>query len=237
MPIPIALVVKNTHTVRDLVMIISIPIPVHWALKSMLCKNGLHHHPILANVACYAGLVYIDLVLLKLSGSLFLFTAAWEGLGICSMPCLKGPSYIYVVFFVFSRSLRGLINQNMTIFTISSKLLVHLQPNLIWWYSIISQSVLWENGLVRSKSRSQERLKMLVNVCPDNIFWTTECFVTKPGIVMQHHNLKCHAEKLVHCVPCQCHSKGFYNWNISISVVFLNSWSVCNQIWFDSTAS
>ena len=50
-------------------------------------------------------------------------------------------------------------------------------------------------GLLRSKSRSQQRFKMLVNVCPDDIFWTTEHFVTKPSIVMQHHKPECHAEK------------------------------------------
>ena len=49
---------------------------------------------------------------------------------------------------------------------------------------------------------------MLVNV-----------FVTKHGIVMQHHKPKCHAEKLVHCVQCQGHSEGLYNQNMSISVV------------------
>ena len=35
---------------------------------------------------------------------------------------------------------------------------------------------------------------MLVNVCPDDIFLTTEHFVTKPGMVMQHHKPQCHAE-------------------------------------------
>ena len=36
----------------------------------------------------------------------------------------------------------ALYNQNMTVFTISSKLVVRLQPNLVFFYSIISQSVL-----------------------------------------------------------------------------------------------
>ena len=46
---------------------------------------------------------------------------------------------------------QGLYNRNMTIFTIFSKLLVHLQPNLVWWYRIISQSVQWENGITAFK--------------------------------------------------------------------------------------
>ena len=56
---------------------------------------------------------------------------------------------------------------------------------------------------------------MLVNVCLDDIFRTTEHFVAKPGMVMQHHKPECHAEKLVHCVQCQ----GLYNQNVTISVV------------------
>ena len=32
-------------------------------------------------------------------------------------------------------------------------------------------------GLLRSRSRSQRRFKILVNVCPDDIFWTTEHIV------------------------------------------------------------
>ena len=62
-------------------------------------------------------------------------------------------------------------------------------------------------GLLCLRSSSQWRFKMSVNVCPD-IFWTTEHFVTNPGMVMQHHKPECHAEKLVHCVQCQDHSKG-----------------------------
>ena len=61
---------------------------------------------------------------------------------------------------------------------------------------------------------------MLVNVCPDDIYWTTEHFVTKPSmVIMQHHKPNCHAEKLFHCVQCQGHSEGSYYQNMTISVV------------------
>ena len=60
---------------------------------------------------------------------------------------------------------------------------------------------------------------MLVNVCPDNIFWTTEHVITKPGMVMQHHKPECLAEKLLHCIQCQGHSESWYNQNTTISVV------------------
>ena len=42
-------------------------------------------------------------------------------------------------------------------------------------------------GLLCSRSRSQQRFNMWVNVCRDNICWITGHFVTKFGMVMQHH--------------------------------------------------
>ena len=49
--------------------------------------------------------------------------------------------------------------------------------------------------------------KMLVDVCPNNIFWTTEHFVTKPVMVMQHHKPECSVEKWDYCIQGQGHSK------------------------------
>ena len=59
---------------------------------------------------------------------------------------------------------------------------------------------------------------MLVNVCPDNIFRTTEHFVTKHGMVLQHCKPECHAEKLVHHVQWHGH-EGIYDQNITIFTV------------------
>ena len=39
---------------------------------------------------------------------------------------------------------------------------------------------------------------------------------------MQHHKPECSAEKLVHCVQCQGHSKGLYIQNMIISLVSSN---------------
>ena len=60
---------------------------------------------------------------------------------------------------------------------------------------------------------------MLLNVCPDDIFWTTNHFDTKLGMVMQHHELECYAEKLVRCLQCQGHSEGLYNQTMTISAL------------------
>ena len=39
--------------------------------------------------------------------------------------------------------------------------------------------------------------KMSVNVCRDDIFRITEHFVTKFGMVMQHHEPECHVDNFV----------------------------------------
>ena len=45
------------------------------------------------------------------------------------------------------------------------------------------------------QSRSQQRFNMLVNVCLDDTLWTAEHFVTKHGMLMQHHEPERYAEK------------------------------------------
>ena len=61
--------------------------------------------------------------------------------------------------------------------------------NLVWQCSIMSQrhAEFLLLLLLSSRSRSQPRFKMSVNVCLDDIFWITEHFVTKFGMVMQHY--------------------------------------------------
>ena len=44
------------------------------------------------------------------------------------------------------------------------ELFISWQPNLVWWYIIISQSVLWKKGWLHSGSRSQQRVKILMFV-------------------------------------------------------------------------
>ena len=42
------------------------------------------------------------------------------------------------------RHSEGSYDQNMSLSAISSQLLIPLEPNWVWWYIIISQSVLWK---------------------------------------------------------------------------------------------
>ena len=56
---------------------------------------------------------------------------------------------------------------------------------------------LYNSKSLSSRSRSQLRFKLSVNVCLDDIFWTTEHFVAKVGMVMQHPEPEFHAEFLL----------------------------------------
>ena len=51
----------------------------------------------------------------------------------------------FVCYFQGQGQNKGLYDQNMTVSTISSKLLILLLQSLVLWYIIISQSVLWRN--------------------------------------------------------------------------------------------
>ena len=74
----------------------------------------------------------------------------------------------------------------------------------------------WKMGLLCSSSRSERRFKMSVNVCPDDILWITEHFVTKFGMVIQHHE----AESCGHFVVVTIFKvKGSYSQNMTLSVI------------------
>ena len=68
--------------------------------------------------------------------------------------------------------------------------------NLIWFVSsALEAGVSCENiWLLCWRLRSQRKFNMSVNVCPDDIFWTVEHFLTKLGMFMQHHKPGCHAK-------------------------------------------
>ena len=135
---------------------------------------------------------------------------------------LQGQDYI-----------KGLYNQNMTVSSVSFKLLVHLQPNLVWWYSIISQSVLWKNGITAFKVKVTAKVQNVseclngsyvlhVSNCVCSIFLEPLnhfFFFTKLGMVGYYHEATYRAEKLVHYLQCQGHSEGLYNQNQTLYTV------------------
>ena len=65
------------------------------------------------------------------------------------------------------------------------------------WFDGLSWVIFWKAiVLICSRSRSQQRFKVVMNVHLD-IFSTAEPFVTILGMVMQHHGPQCHVKRLV----------------------------------------
>ena len=85
-----------------------------------------------------------------------------------------------------------------------------------------------KNGLLWS--RSQQNFKMSMNVCLEQIFWTTEKLITKLGMVLHHHEPVCLAKRLLCCLQDQGHSVLLY---------LLNYWFFCNQtlVWWHMIVS
>ena len=79
----------------------------------------------------------------------------------------------------------GLYNQNMTFLLCLLYCLVICNETL--FDSTASQAGVssGKKGLLLSRSSHSEG-SILVNVCLDDIFWATKCFLTKPDTVLQH---------------------------------------------------
>ena len=113
--------------------------------------------------------------------------------------------------------------------------LQYLLSNQTWFHSVAWEAGVFcgKTGVLHSRSRSQQRFSMLVNVWPDDAFWTAEYFVTKFGMVMQRHEPECHVEK----------KKSFTSWRSKVTarahmikillflLYLLNCWFLCNQTW------
>ena len=84
-------------------------------------------------------------------------------------------------------------------------------------------------GLLHARSRSQWRFKMLVNGCPDDIFWSTEHFVAKPGIFMQNHKQKCVQKYWFTVFNVKVTARTYIIKILLFLLYLLNCWSVCNQ--------
>ena len=95
-------------------------------------------------------------------------------------------------------------------------------------------------GLLHSMSRSQQRFKLVVNVCVDNNFWTTEHFVAKPVWLCSTIN-----QSVMHKTGSLCSVFNVkFTWRAYVNKIWLfllvyhiNSRSVCNQTLFYHKAS
>ena len=138
-----------------------------------------------------------------------------------------------------SRSQLRINKFKICLFNIFSELMIILQLNLVWWHIIISWIVLWKDwtALLWSRSRSQKRFKIPVNGHLDDIFSTAQPFVTKLGMVMQHHGPERQARGLVCCLQAQSLSESSFNKMWLFLPYLLNCWSFCNRVQLDGTSS
>ena len=138
---------------------------------------------------------------------------------IMSQSVMQERTKKFAVFKVKVTARANMIKILLFFSTFSKLLIFFLQPKLVWWYIIISQSVFGKKkGLLHSRSRSQWRVKK-VNVCPNDIFYTAKHFVMKLGVVLHHHEPECMQEKFVGYFWGQGHSKDSYDQNRTVSTI------------------
>ena len=103
------------------------------------------------------------------------------------------------------------------------------------WFDNTAKMGLWKNGITVLKVKDIAKVQN-VSECLDDLFWFTEHFITKFGMVMQHHKPECLAETLIlYSVKV---TTGVYIIKVWLFLWYLlNCWSVCNQTYFDSIAS
>ena len=132
-----------------------------------------------------------------------------------------------------SRSQRGLISYIIKIwlFTISSKLLIRLQPNLLCWYSITS------HGITGFKVKVTVNVQTVSECLSRPYLLTTEYFVAKPGTICSIISQSVKQKKwfTVFSVKVTVWAYIIKIWLFLL--YFVNSWLFCSQTWFDSTAS
>ena len=116
-----------------------------------------------------------------------------------------------------------LCNQN-----VSSKLLVHLQPDLV--YSIISWSVLWKNWITAFTGKIQWSGWYLLSLL--NFFF----FFTRLGMMMQHHEPERRAEMFFAIFKDKVTARAHLI-KIWFFLLYLLNWFFGNQTLSDDTSS
>ena len=111
------------------------------------------------------------------------------------------------------------VKMSMFVQMISSKLLVHMQPNLVWLYSIINGNVLCKNVITALKVKVTANLQN-VSKClfAYRLKRGTFCYQTSYAVAASWS--RCHVEKIACCLQGQAHSKGSYDQNMTLSTMF-----------------
>ena len=112
----------------------------------------------------------------------------------------------------------------------SSELLVLLIPHLVWWYMIVSRSVLWKDWIAVFKVKVTAKIHSF-NACPDEIFETAERFFNQTWYG-DASSLAGDAlwKNLVCNLHGQGHNEGSYNQVWMSPPYLLDCWSFCSHI-------
>ena len=114
----------------------------HHKLECPMKKNGLVHSRSKAHQRVKISM-FVQLISSKPLNIFFPNLVLW-----CIIMSQSVISKRLVCYFQGQGHNKGSYDQNRTISAVSSELLIFSLPNLVWKYSIISQSVLWKNWIV-----------------------------------------------------------------------------------------
>ena len=133
---------------------------------------------------------------------------------------------------------RAYMIKNMTLSTILSELLVPWQPNLVWWYIILSQSVLWKKkritaiqGQAHSEGSKCLCFVQMTSAKPPNILFSNLVlwYIITSLSVMQKDWFA------IFKVKVTARAYMIKIWQCLLHL--LSFWSFCYQTWFDSILS
>ena len=118
---------------------------------------------------------------------------------------------------------------------ISSELQNIFLPNLVWWYSKMSQSVMRNKDcLLSSRSRSQRGFIWSKYDSFYYILWTVDTLATKLGLMLHYHKPECLVKKKNWFTIVNVVTVRTYVIKIALFLLYLpNCCSVCNQTWCD----
>ena len=151
----------------------------------------------------------------------------------CCCCCLQGQDHS-----------QGSYDQNMTLFTILSHLLIPWQPKLVWWYIIICQSVFWKkldhcsqgqahsegSKSVVAKVKFTEKVKNSSECSFGRYLFSCWTFCNQTWYGDASLGAECHARRLVCCLTVQGHTEGSFYQVWLFLPYLLNCWSFCIQI-------
>ena len=106
--------------------------------------------------------------------------------------------------------------------TVSSELLIFSQKTIAG--TSASAGLACKPWIAVFKVKATAIVKISICVRPEGIFWTAECFASKPDMMIHHHKLDCHAERLIFYLQGHGHRECSYTQNKTIPKV-LNCWT------------